>query len=92
MAYLIQRWREGTMESRQLWREMRARGYAHSARTVSRFLTRRRRASAAGWAPETQTSSSTRPQGPSARAASFPWVCPATKRAQDAPLSLDHLP
>ena len=75
----------------QLWRELRARGYAHSARTVSRFLTRLRRASAAGWAPETQTSSYTRPQGPSARAVSFTWVCPATKRAQDAQLYLDHL-
>jgi len=32
----------------QLWRELRALGYGHFARTVSRFLTRRRRASEAG--------------------------------------------
>ena len=91
MPYLIQRWREGATDSMQLWREIRARGYAHSARTVSRFLTRLRRASEAGWAPETQTSPYTRPQGPSARAVSFTWVCPATKRAQDAQLYLTQL-
>jgi transposase len=91
MAYLIQRWREGCTDSRQRWRETRALGYAHSARTVSRFITRLRQASAAGWAPETQTSPYTRPQGPSARAVSFTWVCPETKRAQDAQLYVDQL-
>jgi transposase len=75
----------------QRWRELRARGYGHSARTVSRFMTRLRRASEAGWAPETQTSPSTRPQGPSARAVSFTWVCAAAKRAPDAQLSVDQL-
>jgi len=50
MTYLIQRWREGCTDSMQLWRETRALGYAHSARTVSRFITRLRQASAAGWA------------------------------------------
>jgi transposase len=60
-------------------------------RTVSRFLTRLRRASEAGWAPETQTSPSTRPQGPSARAVSFTWVCPEAKRAQDAQMYMDQL-
>ena len=91
MAYLIQRWREGCTDSMQLWRETRALGYAHSARTVSRFITRLRQASAAGWAPETQTSPYTRPQGPSARAVSFTWVCPEAKRAQDAQLYVDQL-
>jgi transposase len=91
MTYLIQRWREGCTDSMQLWRETRALGYAHSARTVSRFITRLRQASAAGWAPETQTSPYTRPQGPSARAVSFTWVCPAAKRAQDAQLYVDQL-
>jgi len=91
MTYLIQRWREGCTDSMQLWREMRALGYAHSARTVSRFITRLRQASAAGWAPETQASPYTRPQGPSARAVSFTWVCPETKRAQDAQLYVDQL-
>src|SRR4029453_11749213 len=75
----------------QLWRELRARGYTHSARTVSRFITRLRQASEAGWAPETQTSPYTRPQGPSARAVSFTWVCPAAKRLPDAPLYVDQL-
>ena len=91
MTYLIQRWREGCADSMQLWRETRALGYAHSARTVSRFITRLRQASAAGWAPETQTSPYTRPQGPSARAVSFTWVCPAAKRTQDAQLYVDQL-
>jgi transposase len=91
MPYLIRRWREGSTDSMQLWREIRAQGYGHSARTVSRFLTRLRRASEAGHAPETQTSSYTRPQGPSARAVSFTWVCPEAKRAPDAQLYLDHL-
>jgi transposase len=75
----------------QLWRELRALGYSHSARTVSRFITRLRRASEAGWAPETQTSPYTRPQGPSARAVSFTWVCPEAKRSQDAQLYVDQL-
>jgi transposase len=91
MPYLIRRWREGCTDSMQLWRELRALGYAYSSRTVSRFLTRLRRASAAGWAPETQTSPSTRPQGPSARAVSCTWVCPEVKRSQDAQLYVDQL-
>ncbi|HEY5869520.1 MAG TPA: ISL3 family transposase [Candidatus Tectomicrobia bacterium] len=91
MPYVIQRWREGCTDSMQLWRELRALGYRHSARTVSRFITRLRRASEAGWAPETQTSPYTRPQGPSARAVSFTWVCPEAKRSQDAQLYVDQL-
>jgi transposase len=90
-SYVIQRWREGCMDSMQLWREIRALGYSQSARTVSRFITRLRRASEAGWAPETQTSPSTRPQGPSARAVSFTWVCSEAKRAPDAQLYVDQL-
>jgi transposase len=91
MAYVIQRWREGCTDSMQLWRELRAQGYSQSARTVSRFITRLRRASEAGWAPETQTSPYTRPQGPSARAVSFTWVCPEVKRSPDAQLYVDQL-
>jgi transposase len=90
-SYVIQRWREGCTDSMQLWRELRAQGYAYSSRTVSRFVTRLRRASEAGWAPETQTSPYTRPQGPSARAVSFTWVCPEAKRSPDAQLYLDQL-
>jgi len=75
----------------QLWRALRAQGYSQSARPVSRFITRLRRARAAGWAPETQTSPSTRPQGPSARAVSCTWVCPEAKRPQDAQLYVDQL-
>jgi transposase len=91
MAYLIRRWREGCTDSMQLWRELRALGYTYSSRTVSRVVTRLRRASEAGWAPETQTSPYTRPQGPSARAVSFTWVCPEAKRAQDAQLYVEQL-
>jgi len=91
MAYLIRRWREGITDSMQLWRELREQGYTYSTRTVSRFITRLRQASAAGWAPETQTSPYTRPQGPSARAVSFTWVCPEAKRTQDAQLYVAQL-
>jgi len=91
MTYLIRRWREGITDSMQLWRELREQGYTYSTRTVSRFITRLRQASAAGWAPETQTSPYPRPQGPSARAVSFTWVCPEAKRTQDAQLYVDQL-
>ena len=74
-----------------LWRELRAQGYASSSRTGSRFVTRLRRASEAGWAPEPQTSPYTRPQGPSARAGSCTWVCPEATRSPDAQLSRDQL-
>jgi transposase len=40
LPYLIRRWRESGADSLQLWREIRAFGYAHSARTVCRFITR----------------------------------------------------
>jgi transposase len=91
MAYLIRRWREGITDSMPRWQARREQGDTYATRTVSRFITRRRRASAAGWAPETQTSPSTRPQGPSARAVSFTWVCPEAKRPQDAQLYVDQL-
>ena len=91
LPYLIRRWRESITDSRQLWREIEAQGYAHSARTVGRFITRLRRASEAGLAPEMQGSPYTRPQGPSARAVSFTLVCPAAKRSQDAQRYIDQL-
>jgi transposase len=63
LPYLIRRWREGVTDSRQLWREIQAQGYAHSARTVCRFITRLRRAAEVGQSPEAQTSPYTRPSG-----------------------------
>jgi transposase len=89
--YLIRRWRESGADSRQLWREIRALGFAHSARTVRRFITRLRRASDGGYAPEVHASPYTRPQGPSARAVSFVMVCPTAKRSADAQRYLDQL-
>jgi transposase len=77
MPYLIRRWREGITHSMQLWREIQSQGYAHSARTVCRFITRLRRAAEAGQVPEAQTPPYTRPQGSSARAVSFAIVCPS---------------
>jgi transposase len=88
---LIRRWRESGADSMQLWREIQARGYRHSARTVCRFITRLRRAADAGLPPESQGSPYTRPQGPSARAVSFAMVCPAAKRPREAQLYLDQL-
>jgi hypothetical protein len=57
-------------DSMQLWREIQAQRYGHSARTVYRFITRLRRSTEAGQTPEAQTSPYTRSQGPSARAVS----------------------
>jgi transposase len=91
VPYLIRRWRESGADSRQLWRELQALGYTHSARTVCRFITQLRRASDGGYAPEGHTSPYTRPQGPSARAVSFVMVCPAAHRADDAQRYLDQL-
>jgi transposase len=91
VPYLIHRWRESGADSRQLWREIQALGYTHSARTVGRFITRLRRAADAGHAPEAQRSPYMRPQGPSARAVSFVMVCPAAKRSREAQTYLDQL-
>jgi transposase len=91
LPYLIRRWRESGADSRQLWRELQALGYAHSARTVGRFITQLRRAADAGQPPESQHSPYTRPQGPSARAVSFAIVCPAAKRSSDMQTYLDQL-
>jgi hypothetical protein len=43
-------------DSSQLWREIRALGYAHSARTLCPFITQPRRAADAGLPPESQGS------------------------------------
>jgi transposase len=91
MPYLIRRWRESGANSMQLWREIRALGYMHSARTVCRFMTQLRRASEAGQAPEAQASPYTSPQGPSARTVSFILVCPAAKRSADAQTYVEQL-
>jgi transposase len=91
LPYLIRRWREGITDSMRLWREIQAQGYAHSARTVCRFMTRLRRAAEAGQAPEAHTSPYTRPQGPSARAVSFAMVCLGAKRSLEAQTYVDQL-
>jgi transposase len=91
IPYLIRRWRESGANSAQLWHEIQALGYTHSARTVCRFITQLRRASEAGLAPETQGSPYTRPQGPSARAVSFTLICLAAKRSQDAQMYVEQL-
>jgi transposase len=83
LPYLICRWRESGADSRQLWHEIRALGYTHSARTVCRFITQLRRAADAGLPPESQGSPYTRPQGPSARAVSFAMVRPAAKQSHE---------
>jgi transposase len=91
IPYLIRRWRDTQANSVQLWREIQALGYTHSARTVCRFITQLRRAADAGHQPESQGSPYTRPQGPSARAFSFAMVCPAAKRSTEVQTSLDQL-
>jgi transposase len=91
IPYLIRRWRDTQADSVQLWREIQALGYTHSARTVCRFITQLRRAADAGHQPESQGSPYTRPQGPSARAVSFAMVCPAAKRSTEVQTYLDQL-
>jgi len=91
IPHLLRRWRQGCTDSAQLWREIRARGYTHSARTVSRFITQLRRAGEAGRPPEQQASPFTRPQGPSARAVSFVIVRRAAKRSVEEQTYLDQL-
>lgn len=91
VSYLIRRWWESRPDSMQLWREIRDLGYAHSARTVCRFITQLRRAADAGLPPESQGSLFTRPQGPSARTVSFAMICPAAKRPADVQTYLDQL-
>ena len=91
VPYLIRRWRESGANSRQLWREIQALGYSHSARTVRRFIAQLRRAVDVGHPPESQRSPYTRPQGPSARAVSFTMVCPAAMRSREAQIYLDQL-
>jgi transposase len=93
IPYLIRRWHErgAHTDCVQLWREIRAFGSTHSARTVCRFITRLRRAADAGHPPELQGSPYTRRQGPSARGVSFAMVCPATKRSREAQTSLNQL-
>ena len=56
VPYLIRRWLKSGADSMELWREIQARGYMHSARTVCRFITQLRRASEAGLSAETQAS------------------------------------
>jgi transposase len=91
LLYLIRCWRESGANSRQLWREIRALGYTHSARTVGRFITQLRRAADAGQSPKSQGSPYTRPQGPSARAVSFAMACPAAERSREAQAYVDQL-
>jgi transposase len=91
VPYLIRRWRESGANSAELWREIRALGYTHSARTVCRFITTLRRASEAGLAAEAQASPYTRPSGPSPRAVSFTLVCPAAKRSPAAEIYVEQL-
>ena len=91
LPYLIRRWRETQADSMQLWREIQALGYTHSARTVCRFITQLRRAADAGRPAESQGSPYTRLQGPSARAVSFAMVSPATKRSHEAQMYVDQL-
>jgi transposase len=91
IPYLVRRWRESAADSSQLWREIQVLGYAHSARTVCRFITRLRRAADAGQSPESQGTPYTRLQGPSARAVSFAMVSPSTKRSHEAQTYVDQI-
>jgi transposase len=91
IPHLLHRWRQGCHDSAQLWREIQVCGYAHSARTVSRFITQLRRTGEAGRPPEQQASPFTRPQGPSARTVSFVMVRRAAKRTGEEQTYLDQL-
>jgi transposase len=66
--YLRERWQAGCRNGRQLYREIRARGYARSRGPVARYITHLRRALPPGTAPSPDASAApaTRP-APSAR-------------------------
>jgi len=91
LPYLIRRWRESQADSVQLWHEIQALGYTHSARTVCRFITRLRRAADAGAPPEPEGTPYTCTRGPSARTVSFTLMCPPAKRVREAQMYLDQL-
>jgi transposase len=91
LPYLIRRWRESQADSVQLWHEIQALGYTHSARTVCRFITRLRRAADAGDPPELQGTPFTGAQGPSARMVSYTLICPPAERVREAQMYLDQL-
>jgi transposase len=91
LPYLVRRWRESGADSMQLWREIRAFGYAHSARTVCRFITRLRRAADVGDPPEPQGTPYTCTKGPSARMVSYTLMCPPAERTREAQMYLDQL-
>jgi transposase len=91
IPYLIERWRQSGADGMQLWREIQAQGYHHSARTVTRFITELRRASEAGRPPEVEQSPYTRAQGPSACSVSFLMVSRPEKRSRVARLYLEQL-
>lgn len=91
MPYLLRRWRQGCYHSAQLWREIRAGGYTHSARTVSRFISHLRGTGLAGGPVGQQASRFTRVQRPSARAVSFVIVPRARQRSVEAQTYLDQL-
>jgi transposase len=91
IPYLIERWRQSGADGMQLWREIQAQGYHHSARTVTRFITELRRASEAGRPPEVEQSPYTRAQGPSAGSVSFLMVSRPEKRSRVARLYLEQL-
>jgi transposase len=93
IPYLIRRWHEcgAHTDSVQLWHEIQAPGYTHSARTVCRFITRLRRTADVGRPFTSPRSPYTRPEGPSARAVSFAIVSPAARRSIEAQTYVDQL-
>jgi len=90
MPYLIRRRREGITDSMQPLARDSAQGYVHSTRTVCRFITRLRRAAEAARTLRPRPTVH-RPQGASARAVSFTWLCPEAKPSQDAQTYIDQL-
>jgi len=88
--YLCRRWSEGCHNGMQLWREIRAMGFAYSSSPVSRFVARLRQDPAlrpAGRARSALTST----RGPSAREVALLFLRRPDDRTDDQQAYVEHL-
>ena len=91
IPYLIRRWRESGADSIQLWREIQALGYTHSARTVCRFITRLRRAARRGISPRVTGLAVHPPAGPLGPCGVVRHGVPGREAVQDAQMYVEQL-
>jgi transposase len=87
--YLVQRWNEGCRMATVLWREIRARGFAHSVSNVQRFVAQLRRE---GPPPDNRPRTAlTKPHGPPPRLVAALVLRRPDKRTEEQRAYLKHL-